>query len=97
MAILKTLNLIQTKELFEREAVLFSSRNGIPANRATELFGEEAVRYALKNGDAGRGFSAWGIGDYLLDYLTISGFQLAATYANVAAIRQRENGNAKKN
>jgi len=90
MAVLKTLNLGQAKEIFERETVLFENSDGVPVYRAKELLGADAVNLALKYGKDGRDYNSWGIGDYDLGYLTISGFLTAATHANVMAIREME-------
>lgn len=44
------LNNTQVKELFEREAVLLGSSDGVPCYRAAELFGENA-HYAERPGN----------------------------------------------
>lgn len=83
---MQLLNSQQVKQLFEQEAVLFGSCDGVPVYRAVELFGSEAGWYADSLANAGMYSSIFGAGDFQLHYLTFRGFQQAASYANVQAI-----------
>lgn len=89
----KTINSDEVKALFEKESVLFGSTDGIPRYRAIEIFGSAAVEFAerMQNRDLGRLTSnGYGIGDYTAYYLTKTGVEIAATFANVSAIRDIE-------
>ncbi len=78
------LNSTQVKQLFEREAILIGTADGVPVYRAAEVFGHQAAQFAC-NPSEYLG-STFGIGDFQLDYLTYRGFQQAASYANVEEI-----------
>lgn len=92
------LNRTRVRELFERYAVLFGDTDGVPEYQAVNLFGEEAVvfakrysnavAFAKRNSDGC--YSGFRIGDFTAGYLNFKGFQIAATYANVAEIRQAQ-------
>lgn len=92
------LNKTRVIELFERYAVLFGDTDGVPEYQAVNLFGEEAVVFAKRYSNAvafaKRNFdgccSGFGIGDFTAEYLTFKGFRIAATYVNVAEIRQAQ-------
>ncbi|WP_303868737.1 hypothetical protein [Acetobacterium wieringae] len=88
------LNSVQVKELFEKEAVLFGNADGVLINRAIELFGKKAVDFGSNylNGWA----SGFGIGDFTAYYLKFSGFQQAATFANVEEIQRIIKSSRKK-
>ena len=77
-------NSAEVKRLFEREAVLFGTSDGMPEYRAVQLFGEEAVAFAMKTS----GGNGYGIGDFTAMYLTERGVHIAATYLNVKEIEQ---------
>lgn len=81
-------NLSEIKKLFEREAVLFGARDGVPEYRAVQLLGADAVEFAKRL--PGGNSNGYGIGDYTAYYLTESGFYAAATYRNVKEIKQEE-------
>lgn len=94
--VLKTLNLQQVDELFDKEAICIGDKNGVPVYRAVEIFGEEAVNFSRKLSDSKNkygsrketSFSTYGIGrDYSLDYVTQKAFRIAATYHNIDSIR----------
>lgn len=85
---MQLLNSNHVKQLFEQEAVLIGSSDGVPAYRAVELFGPEAVKYAADPTNAGIYFNIFGTGDFQLRYLTFAGFQRAASYANVLEIKK---------
>lgn len=72
--------------MFEKEAVLFGNADGVLINRAIELFEKKAVNFGsnYSNGWA----SGFGIGDYTAYYLKFSGFQQAASFANVEEIQR---------
>ncbi len=82
------LNSKQVNQIFRQNAILIGNADGVPEYRAVELFGEEAVDYVM--GTKGRNgyYNGYGIGDYNLFYLTYSGFQAVATYANVIEVRE---------
>lgn len=82
------LNSNQVKELFEQEAVLIGGRDGVPLYRVRELFGDRAAGFAA-GGDSNYGgdHSLFGVGDFQLPYVTYTGFQRAASFANVENIR----------
>lgn len=81
-----SLNKKQVQLLFDREAVLLGTTDGVPLNRAVALFGEDAVNHA-QHFEAGVYTNGYGVGDYTLPYLTIQGFQAAASFYNVQQVR----------
>ena len=85
---MQLLNSDHVKQLFEQEAVLTGSSDGVPAYRAVELFGSEAVQYAANPTNAGIYFNIFDKGDFQLRYLTFAGFRQAASYANVLEIEK---------
>lgn len=86
------LNKAQVDALFQREAVLLGSRDGVPKLRAAALFRKDAVDHVNKIGDV-RFYGGYGIGDYTLFYLTSLGFQAAASFRNVKLLRELEEEN----
>jgi len=82
---MEILNKAQADALFRREAVLLGTADAIPEDRAKELFGEDAVKFAVRMG----GQNGCGIGDYTAMYLTYKGFLAAVSYHNVEQIRNR--------
>ena len=83
------LNKAQVDSLFQREAVLLGSGDGVPEFRAAALFGKEAVNYVGRLADS-RYCNGYGVGDYTLHYLTSLGFQAAASFHNVKQLRELE-------
>ena len=81
-------NISEVRKLFEREAVLFGARDGVPEYRAVQLLGADAVKFAKRL--PGGNYSGYGIGDYTAYYLTESGFYAAVTYVNVKEVKQAE-------
>lgn len=81
-------NISEAKRLFEREAVLFGARDGVPEYRAVQLLGADAVEFAKRL--PGGNYNGYGIGDYTAYYLTESGFYAAVTYVNVKEVKQAE-------
>ena len=80
------MNAAQVRALFEREAVLLGSRDGVPLYRVVELFGKRAAAFVeATRGDTRIG-NTYGIGDFQLPYVTYCGFVQAASYANVEEI-----------
>ena len=75
---------VQAKELFEKEAILIGTSDGVPIFRAVELFGERAAEYArtARNGAS----NSFGIGHTTLWFLTLTGFVAAAGWANTEKI-----------
>ena len=80
------MNGTQVKALFEKEAVLFGAVEGVPENKAIELFGNGAVEFSKRL--PGTNCNGFGIGDYTAFYLTYRGFQMAATFVNVQELRK---------
>ena len=74
------LNSTQVKQLFEREAILIGTDDGV--------FGRRAAQFACNPRE--RLGNTFGIGDFQLDYLTYRGFQQAASYANVEEIARAQ-------
>lgn len=72
-------------KIFDREKILIGNEDVIPEYRAIEIFGKEAVDFAKGVGNVG--MNGFGIGDYTLNYLYHSGFNVAATYVNICNIR----------
>ena len=60
---MKILNKAQVEALFQREAVLIGRADVVPSNRATELFGKDAVKHARAIG-TGSNWNIYGVGDY---------------------------------
>ena len=88
------MNKAQVTELFQREAVLFGTVDGIPEERAVELFGQEAVDFAhrVEGHDEGRRgwyFNGYGNGRYTAYYITLAGCYIAVTYNNVTALEKK--------
>lgn len=80
-------NNAQVKEIFDREAILIGTSDGIPYYRVVELFGKVAADFAKHMGHK-HGVELYGIGeDYTICYFTLQGIQNTATYANIAEIR----------
>ena len=89
------MNKAQTKELFEREAVLFGAVDGIPMKRAVEILGQEAVDFThrMESYDKSlRYFGGYGNGPYTAYYITLYGLYIAVTYNNVTALQKAEKG-----
>lgn len=86
------MNKTQATELFQREAVLFGGRDGIPEERAVKLLGKEAVDFAhrMEGNDNRRGlyFNGYGIGHYTAAYMTLEGLYAAITYNNVSILEK---------
>lgn len=81
------LNKLQADELFRREAILIGLDDVLPIPRAVELFGEKAVSFA-KDKDH-KHWSAFGAGDFNLDFLRYSGFLRAVSFYNVEQMKVR--------
>lgn len=77
----------ETRELFEEEAILIGSTDAVPVYRVAELFGSKAAEFSLQV--MKEGVNGFGIGDYTLMYFNYKGFQIAATYYNIAQIKER--------
>lgn len=87
------LNGATIKALFDQEAVYIGRADVVPDWRVVQLFGEPAVDFAKRM--IPESFNGYGIGDYTEYYLTVRGFQLAATYHNIR-IAQKERQAAQK-
>lgn len=81
------LNKAQVDALFQREAVLIGTEDVVPAFRAAVLFGESAAKHA-QSLPVGRYSNGYGVGDFTLMYLTLRGFQAAASFYNVQQFRK---------
>lgn len=85
----KILNRDEADKLFHREAMLFELDNGVLADKAVELFGEDAVAFVRKLGTGGeyikQAFPP--ACDYCIEYLTINGFRHATGYHNLEQLR----------
>lgn len=84
---LKELNKAQVAALFEREAVLIGTADGVADFRASALFGKEAVEFVHKM-TPGSYWNAYAAGGATIRYLTFLGFQAAASFHNVQALRE---------
>lgn len=82
------LNAAQVSEMFEQEAVLFCEGDGVAQDRAVELFGIEAVRFALTLSNTNN-HEVLG-DDFELPYLTRRGFSIAAAIHNAELFRDTE-------
>ena len=92
---MKALNKSQVTALFEREAILMGTGDRVPEQRAIALFGKDAVAHArsMDRSCPGRYANGYGVGDYTLLALTYCGFQAAASFCNVQAMRKEEETN----
>lgn len=89
------MNKTQTKELFDREAFLFGTTDGIPEKRAVELLGQEAVDFThrMETVDKrGYYFNGYGNGPFTAYYMTLAGLYIAVTYNNVTALQKADEG-----
>ncbi len=89
------LNSKQVDQLFQQNAVLFGSRDGVPEYRVTELFGEAAANFSIRLNRNGGNHSVYGTGDYGVPYFTYNGFQVAATYTNIQEVKMQESAKTK--
>lgn len=87
---MRELNKAQVAALFEQEAVLLGTEDRVPESRAATLLGRAAVNHALSldRNDPGRYCNGYGVGDYTMLYLTLRGFQAAASFHNVQVLRE---------
>ena len=87
---MRELNKAQVAALFEREAVLLGTEGRVPGARAAALFGQASVDHArcLDKNDPGRYCNGYGVGDYTMIYLTLRGFQAAASFHNVQVLKE---------
>lgn len=90
---MEILNKEQALALFAREAILLGAEDGIPKERAIELFGKKIIGY-LEELDAYSeshySFKSWETEDASIQYLTKVGTLLAVTEANVDAIERKK-------
>ena len=87
----QTLNKKQVEEIFADNAVLFGTTDGLPIDKAVEIFGREAVKFAkhMSRDNPGAVLSCYGIGDFTAFCFTLRGAMIAASFNNVCAIRKR--------
>ncbi len=83
---MQKLNSTMINSLFEREAVYIGRADVVPDWRVVQLFGRAAVSFAKQL--APESFNGYGIGNYTEFYLTIRGFQIAATYHNIIITKE---------
>ena len=80
-------NKLQADELFRREAVLIGRDDVMPMSKAVALFGEKAVSFAKD--EEGKQWGAFGVGDFIADYLKYTGFLAAVSFYNVEQMKVR--------
>ncbi len=81
MTVQKILTKAEAEELFNTEAFLIGSVNGIPVQTVAELLGEEASNFPKVNGSSA---NIYGLGgDRQYKYLYLKGFMEAVTYHNL--------------
>lgn len=68
------------KRIFDENKILMGNHDAVPVYVAKEIFGEEAVEFSRRS----EIFNGYGIGDYTLYGLSLSQFEIAATYCNVS-------------
>ncbi len=86
----KLVNKNQVQALFDRDAVLLGTEDGIPEFRVVALFGADAVAHVKVLGKGGDCIRCYGVRGYVLDYLTLRGFQAAASFSNVQLLRKED-------
>lgn len=86
----ETISKEKARQIFNKNAVLFGVRDGIPVETAKKLLGPAAVDFATKTNNGGDLANGYGIGVYTAMYLTERGFYVAVTYHNVSCIRAHE-------
>lgn len=78
------LNSIQTKKIFDKYSFLMGSEDVISTIKATDLFGKDAVVYAIRA--QAEGIKTITMSEFVSGiryvYLTYAGFQQAVTYLN---------------
>lgn len=77
------LNTQEVAEIFRREYTIIGNQEGIPMERAVELFGEAAVKFAVDLRPKHDTWNGFVVGDYTMMYLTYNGAKFAAGYNNV--------------
>lgn len=85
----ETISKAKAAQLFAENAVLFGLTDGVPEPVAVKLFGNATVDFAKRMQSTRTVSNGYGIGDYTALYLTEHGFYIAATYCNVAYIREK--------
>ncbi|MDE6590210.1 MAG: hypothetical protein K2K53_07695 [Oscillospiraceae bacterium] len=88
------MNQDETDRIFRLEAILFGDADGVLEDKAEELFGADAVAYVHKLSADGEYWSAWGIDDFIVQYLTRNGFRHAASQHNLELLRDGAKENA---
>lgn len=87
------LNKRQALALFEREALLLGAEDGIPKQRAIELFGKNIIEYLEEldlRSDTYHLFKSWDTEHVSTRYLTKAGTLLAVSESNVAALERKK-------
>lgn len=75
------------KELFKDVSIYVVDRYVAPMERCTDIFGEKATEFAAHL-ELAKYASSYGIGYFQLNYLTEKGFNIAATYCNIAEYKE---------
>lgn len=84
---MEILNKAQVDVLFQREAVLLGTADGVPKFRVVSLFGEDAAKHVTSLSGGGY-MNGYGIGDYTLMFVTYRSFQVAASFYNAQQLRR---------
>lgn len=72
--------------LFDRNSCLIGDRDVILEDIAEKLTSRQAVKFA--KGMNPSGHNCYGIGDYMVSYMTLKCFLLAVTYENINEYRK---------
>ena len=90
----KTMSQAEVDKLFEENSVLFGYEDGIPLDVAGDLFGDEAVRYAVDYKYPSH--LPYIMTDYfktdkgIMYYLTKRGVYIAASYKNIVNMPEKQ-------
>lgn len=85
------LNSTQARKIFDKYSFLVGSEDVMSTIKATDLFGKDAILYAISNSENGETSildDAWN--GYKHIYLTYIGLQMAITYCNRQEIINRD-------
>lgn len=72
--------------LFDRNSCLIEDRDVILEDIAEKLTSRQAVKFAKRMNPSGH--NGYGIGDYMVTYMTLKCFLLAVTYENINEYRK---------
>ena len=91
----KTLSKEAFDALFNENAVLIEYQDRLPAERAIQLFGKDALDFAERMNK--HDFGGYGIGEYTQMYVTKHGAMLAATYNNIVILAANKSATKAEN